>query len=70
MSIPDPIGYKSLSTETARKLLGVYQLYDFMKIPGYRPWTNWKFINSLTDIQRDQLASELRGYIAEYGFTE
>ena len=70
ISLPETVTNKTLPSEVAKKLLGVYQSYDYMQIPGYRPWSNRRFINSLTEEKRNQLALELQGYIADYGFTE
>jgi len=66
----ESIGSKSLPSATARKILEVYMNYEYNNIPGYRPWTHWRFVKGLTESQREQLAKELEGYIAQYGFTE
>jgi len=64
------LGSKSLPSATAKKILEVYLNYEYNNIPGYRPWTHWRFVKGLTESQRDQLATELEGYISQYGFTE
>jgi len=64
------LGNNRLTATAAKKLLDVYMTTEYVKIPGYRPWTNWSFVRSLTDSQRTQLATELQGYITKYGFSE
>jgi hypothetical protein len=66
----ESIANKSLPSATAKKILEVYLNYEYNKIPGYRPWTHWRFVKGLTESQREQLATELEGYISQYGFTE
>ncbi len=66
----ESIGSKSLPSATAKKILEVYLNKEYRNIPGYRPWTHWRFVKSLTESQRNQLAIELQGYIAQYGFSE
>jgi hypothetical protein len=66
----ESIASKSLPSSTAKKILEVYLNYEYNNIPGYRPWTHWRFVKSLTENQRTQLATELEGYISQYGFTE
>jgi hypothetical protein len=61
---------KSLPSATAKKILEAYLNYEYNNIPGYRPWTHWRFVKGLTESQREQLAAELQGYISQYGFTE
>jgi hypothetical protein len=66
----ESIGNKSLPSATAKKILEVYLNKEYNNIPGYRPWTHWRFVKSLTENQREQLAIELQGYISQYGFSE
>jgi hypothetical protein len=66
----ETVSNKTLSSTAAKRLLEVYMVTDYNKLPGYRPWTNWSFARSLSEDQRSQLASELQGYIAQYGFSE
>ena len=66
----ESIGNKSLPSATAKKILDVYLKKEYNNIPGYRPWTHWRFVKSLTENQREQLAIELQGYISQYGFSE
>ena len=61
---------KGLPSAAAKKLMDVYLNKDYNNIPGYRPWNNWSFVRGLTEGQRTQLATELQGYISEYGFSE
>ncbi len=70
ITVDEPVTDKSLPSAAAKKLLGIYLTTDFMDIPGYRPWTHWRFVKSLNETQRNQLAIDLEGYIAKYGFTE
>lgn len=64
------VGGRSLPSSSAKKLMEVYINKDYNSIPGYRPWTHWSFVRGLTEAQRTQLAKELQGYVAEYGFSE
>jgi len=66
----EAISTKQLPSATAKKLLDVYTKFEYNSIPGYRPWTHWSFVRSLTETQREQLSKELEGYIATYGFSE
>jgi hypothetical protein len=66
----ETVSKKSLPSAAAKKLMDVYLNKDYNSIPGYRPWNHCSFVRSLTDSQRDQLAAELQGFIAEYGFSE
>src|SRR5258705_7738229 len=59
---------RSLSSKAAASLMNVYVTKDYNSIPGFRPWTHWSFVRSLTESQRSQLAKEAEGYVAEYGF--
>jgi hypothetical protein len=66
----ETVSTKTLSLASAKKIIEVYLATDYNKIPGYRPWTHWSFVRSLSEDQRTQLAAELQGYIGEYGFSE
>jgi hypothetical protein len=66
----ESISNKSLPSATAKKILEVYLNKEYNNIPGYRPWTHWRFVKSFTESQREQLAIELQGYISQYGFSE
>jgi hypothetical protein len=68
--ITETISTKSLPSSAAKRIIEVYLAVDYNKIPGYRPWSHWSFVKSLTESQRTQLATELQGYITEYGFNE
>jgi hypothetical protein len=59
---------KSLPSSVAKRILQVYMVTDYNKLPGFRPWTHWSFIRGLSEDQRTQLAKELEGYVAQYGF--
>jgi hypothetical protein len=59
-----------LTSSAAEKLMGVYLKREASSIPGYKPWTHWKFVRSLNAMQLSKLAVELQGYIKQYGFTE
>ncbi|MGG9970182.1 hypothetical protein ACQ33O_00190 [Ferruginibacter sp. SUN002] len=66
----EAIDEKSFPASAVKKILNVYITIDYMKIPGYRPWSNWRFVRSLKEKQLDQLSREVEGYIAKYGFLE
>ncbi|MEO7311519.1 MAG: hypothetical protein ABIX01_14040 [Chitinophagaceae bacterium] len=68
--ITSDLSKNNLPAAAAEMLMGVYLKKEARSIPGYKPWTHWKFVNSLTAAQRSQLAVELEGYIKQYGFTE
>jgi len=70
VTIPESISNKNLPAAVTKKLLDIYLVTDYSDIPGYRPWTHWRFVKGLTESQREQLAIELEGYISQYGFTE
>ena len=59
-----------LSAGAAEKLLGVYGQKEARSIPGYKPWTHWNFVKSLSAQQKTKLAVQLEAYIKQYGFTE
>jgi len=50
--------------------LNIFLERDWTEFAGYRPWTHWNFIKSLTPFQREILASEIVEYIAENGIKE
>jgi len=66
----ETISKNKLPSSAAQKLMGVYLNKEARNVPGYKPWTHWKFVRSLSETQRNQLAIELEGYIKQYGFTE
>jgi hypothetical protein len=53
-----------------KRVLEVYKKKKASSIPGYKPWTHWKFVKSLTDAQFSQIATEIEGYIKKYGLTQ
>jgi hypothetical protein len=63
-------GKNQLSKNVAAALINVYVKTAARSTPGYKPFTHNSFVNSLTIQQRQQLATELEGYIKKYGFTE
>ncbi len=69
-SLTTPTSKNSLPNTVAEKLIGIYKTKQARSIPGYKPWTHWKFVKSLSDTQIIQLAKDLEGYIKKYGFTE
>jgi len=70
LGMPENVSKKNLPSSSAIMLLNVYLKKEATNIPGYKPFTHWKFVRSLTETQRSQLAIELEGYIKKYGFTQ
>ncbi len=69
-AIPENITKKNLPSASAEMLMNIYLKKEARNVPGYKPWTHWKFVRSLNQSQLSQLAIELEGYIKQYGFTE
>lgn len=68
--MPENITKNNLPSASAEMLMNVYLKKEARNVPGYKPWTHWKFVRSLTQSQLSQLAIELEGYVKQYGFTE
>jgi len=51
-----------LREDHVRRALQVYLQREWTKVPGYRPWTHWNFVNGLTDRDREQLVREVASY--------
>ena len=66
--MPENISKTNMPAASAAMLLHIYLKKDVNIIPGYKTWTHYKFVNSLTETQRSRLAIELEGYIKQYGF--
>jgi hypothetical protein len=70
LGMPENISKNKLPSASAEMLMNIYLKKEARNVPGYKPWTHWKFVRSLTQSQLSQLAIELEGYIKQYGFTE
>lgn len=47
--------------------INIYLTRDWSNIAGYRPWTHWSYIRSLSDNEREKLAKEATQYILAHG---
>lgn len=56
---------ETVSGDDVKKALGMYDEEDWQDLSGDRPWTHWNFVRGLDAEQRDLLAREVAGYIAE-----
>ena len=45
--------------------LSIYEKRSWEAIPGYRPWTHWNFVRSLSATDRENLASEIAAVMQE-----
>ena len=68
--MPENLTKKNLPAASAEMLMNIDLKKEARNVPGYKPWTHWKFVRSLKESQMGQLAKELEGYIKQYGFTE
>jgi hypothetical protein len=51
-----------LREDHIRRAFQAFLQRDWTKVPGYRPWTHWNFVNGLTDRDREQLMREVASY--------
>ena len=61
---------KTVSEDQVVQAINIYLQRDWKKIAGYRPWTHWNFIRSLTPEQRDGLAKDVVAYMHDSGVKE
>ena len=59
-----------VSEENVKQALNIYMERDWEKIAGYRPWTHWNFVRSLSPQDREALAKEVVRYMASNGVKE
>lgn len=64
------LGPKKLLKPEILQIFQVYLNSAAKDIVGYRPWTHARFVQSLSESDRDQLATEAQTYIERYGFKE
>ena len=63
-------GPRSVDEHVIGAALEIYMMRDWANIPGYRPWTHWHFVRSLSRQERTQLASEAATYMRADGTLE
>ena len=56
-----------VSEDNVKQALNVYLERDSRNIAGYRPWTHWNFIRSLSPQDRETLAKEVVKYMEVNG---
>lgn len=61
---------KHMPDEEILKVFDVYLNINASELYGFKPWTNQRFIKSLTEEQRVKLAKDAALYINMYGFKE
>lgn len=64
------IGTRSVNIDLMNASIDIYLKKEFGEIAGYRPWTNWNFIRSLTKEQRTTLANEVVEYLKTNGIKD
>jgi hypothetical protein len=50
--------------------IDIYNKNDWQKIAGYRPWTHWNFVKSLSHGDKNILANEILNYIIRFGIRD
>ena len=61
---------ENVTLEIINDAFEIYNKKDWNHIAGYRPWTHWNFINSLTPADKQILANETLQYIVKYGIRD
>jgi|GEM_PF-1926804 len=61
---------KTVSEGQVVQAINIYLQRGWRDIAGYRPWTHWNFIGSLTPEQRDRLGKEVVAYMHDSGVKE
>jgi hypothetical protein len=61
------ISYSDVFLLLINDALDVYNQKDWREIAGYRPWTHWNFIRSISSEDRKILAKEILVYILNFG---
>lgn len=59
-----------VSEDHVIQAMNIYIHRDWRHIAGYRPWTHWNFIRSLSKQEKDRLAKEVVAYMHDNGVNE
>jgi hypothetical protein len=57
----------NIQEKIVKKVLEIYKTHGWEYVPGYRPWVDWNFINSLNKDEFDTLVKEVTEYMHKNG---
>lgn len=66
----EALSEKNIPANAAMQAMNVYRAKEASDVIGYRPYTHWSFVRSLTAEQQKTLAGEVSAYAAAYGIEE
>jgi len=64
------ISYKDIDEKLVEKAVKIYCKRQWYRIAGWRPYTHWYFIRSLTNSERKSLIKEIVKYIMDNGIRD